>query len=48
MHQPRETSDLAAAGNRAVAAQAYGELRAIWHRADANLPALAEATRYLR
>ena len=38
----------AAAGNRAVAAQAYGELRAIWHRADANLPALAEATRYLR
>ncbi len=37
----------AAAGDSTVAARAYGELQEIWHRADANLPALAEATRYL-
>jgi tetratricopeptide (TPR) repeat protein len=37
----------AAAGNRAVADQAYGELRVIWHRADTDLPELAEAARFL-
>ena len=36
-----------AAGDRATAARAYGDLREIWHRADTNLPALAEAARVL-
>jgi tetratricopeptide (TPR) repeat protein len=35
----------AAAGDRATAARAYGDLRQIWHRADTSLPALAEAAR---
>ncbi|MGI9076115.1 MAG: hypothetical protein ACR2G6_02155 [Gemmatimonadaceae bacterium] len=35
----------AAAGDSATAARAYGELRDVWHRADAELPALAEARR---
>jgi len=37
----------AAAGDRKTAAHAYGELREIWHRADADLPGLAEAARFL-
>jgi tetratricopeptide (TPR) repeat protein len=37
----------AAAGDRAVAAQAYRELQAIWHLADTSLPELAEAARFL-
>ena len=32
-----------AAGDRVTAADAYAELRAIWHGADAGLPGLAEA-----
>jgi tetratricopeptide (TPR) repeat protein len=36
-----------AAGDRASAARAYGDLREIWHRADTDLPALAEAARVL-
>jgi len=35
----------AAAGDRATAAQAYREVREIWHRADPGLPGLAEASR---
>ena len=34
-------------GDDKTAAQAYGELRAIWHRADSNVPGLAEAARFL-
>lgn len=34
-----------AAGYRATAARTYAELRGIWHRADGDLPALAEAVR---
>jgi len=37
----------AAAGDRRTAARAYGDLRAIWHRADPDLPGLAEAVRFL-
>jgi Flp pilus assembly protein TadD len=37
----------AAAGDRTPAARAYGELREIWHRADPDVPGLAEATRFL-
>jgi predicted Zn-dependent protease len=37
----------AAAGDRATAGRAYGELQQIWHRADANTPGLAEAARFL-
>ena len=37
----------AAAGDRRTAARAYGDLRAIWHRADSDLPGLAEAVRFL-
>ncbi|HEX4628317.1 MAG TPA: hypothetical protein VH137_05950 [Gemmatimonadales bacterium] len=37
----------AAAGDRTTAARAYGELREIWHRADADVPGLAEAARFL-
>ena len=37
----------AAAGDATTAARAYGELRAIWHRADADRPELAEAARFL-
>jgi len=37
----------AAAGDRKTAARAYGDLRAIWHRADPDLPGLAEAVRFL-
>src|SRR5438309_662796 len=37
----------AAAGDRRTAARAYGDLRAIWHRADPDLPGLAEAVRLL-
>jgi len=37
----------AAAGDRKTAARAYGELREIWHRADPDLPGLAEAVRFL-
>ena len=33
----------AAAGDRATASQAFAELRAIWHGADAGVPGLAEA-----
>ncbi len=36
-----------AAGDRTTAARAYGALRAIWHRADTNLPELAEAARFV-
>ena len=36
----------AAAGDRATAARAYRDLRTIWHLADADLPELAEATRF--
>ena len=36
-----------AARDRPTAARAYGDLREIWHRADTNLPALAEAARVL-
>ena len=36
----------AAAGDRVMATRAYGELRAIWHRADPGLPALQEAERF--
>jgi tetratricopeptide (TPR) repeat protein len=32
----------AAAGDGRTAARAYGELRAVWHRADPDLPALGE------
>jgi tetratricopeptide (TPR) repeat protein len=49
---PRRTPSLlglaraaAAAGDAPVAAQALAELRAIWHRADSDLPGLAEVTR---
>ena len=37
----------AAAGDLRTAARAYGDLRAIWHRADSDLPGLAEAVRFL-
>lgn len=37
----------AAAGDRKTAARAYADLRAIWHGADPDLPALAEATRFI-
>src|SRR5205814_8205848 len=37
----------AAAGDATTAARAYGELRAIWHRADADRPELAVAARFL-
>src|SRR2546430_1794290 len=37
----------AAAGDATTAARAYAELRAIWHRADADRPELAEAARFL-
>src|SRR5213080_2344283 len=37
----------AAAGDATTAARAYGELRAIWHRADGDRPELAEAARFL-
>ena len=37
----------AAAGDDKTAAQAYGELRQIWHRADPNVPGLTEAERFL-
>src|SRR6059058_5716420 len=37
----------AAAGDATTAARAYGELRAIWHRADPDRPELAEAARFL-
>jgi len=37
----------AAAGDGTTAARAYGELRAIWHRADPDRPELAEAARFL-
>ena len=37
----------AAAGDRATAGRAYGELQQIWHRADPNTPGLAEAARFL-
>jgi tetratricopeptide (TPR) repeat protein len=37
----------AAAGDRTTAARAYGELREVWHRADPNVPGLAEATQFL-
>lgn len=36
-----------AAGDRTTAARAYGELRASWHRADPDLPGLAEAARFV-
>ena len=36
----------AAAGDRTTATRAYGELRQMWHRADPNVPGLAEAARY--
>ena len=34
-----------ASGDRATAVRAYGDLRDVWHRADAEMPALAEAKR---
>jgi len=37
----------AAAGDATTAAGAYAGLRAIWHRADADRPELAEAARFL-
>src|SRR5438094_2809003 len=37
----------AVAGDATTAARAYGELRAIWHRADPDRPELAEAARFL-
>src|SRR5881398_2891537 len=37
----------AAAGDDKTAAGAYAELRRIWHRADPDIPGLAEAARFL-
>src|SRR5213595_882421 len=37
----------AAAGDATTAARAYAELRAMWHRADADRPELAEAAGFL-
>ena len=49
---PRRTQSLlglaraaTAAGDTAAAAQAYADLRSIWHRADPDLPGLAELAR---
>ena len=36
----------AAAGDRVAAAQAYRNLRGIWHLADADLPALADVKQF--
>ena len=37
----------AAVGDHVAATRAYGDLLQIWHGADANLPALVEARRFL-
>jgi tetratricopeptide (TPR) repeat protein len=43
----RARAVVAAGGDARAAARAYEELRGIWHRADPDIPGLAEATRFL-